>query len=85
MQAQVLRKRIRRHHALELSQDGGGAEGELVDRATKLATSSAEATPFEARQVSNDPEFENKAVVIGLSMKPSQYAAMFCVDEKGAI
>ena len=34
----------------------------------------------------NDPEFEEKAAdIIGLYLKPSLNAAVFCVDEKSAI
>lgn len=36
--------------------------------------------------VSNDPDFETKAVdAIGLSLEPPAHAAIFCVDEKTAI
>jgi hypothetical protein len=34
---------------------------------------------------STDPEFEEKAYVIGLYLKPPLNAAAFCVDEKSAI
>src|ERR1700723_3724730 len=35
--------------------------------------------------VSNDPQFEEKADIIGLYLNPPQHAAVFCVDEKTAI
>src|SRR5437667_3496790 len=41
---------------------------------------------LEHYQVSNDPDFEQKAAdIIGLYLQPPEHAAVFCVDEKTAI
>ena len=41
---------------------------------------------LERYQVSNDPDFEQKAAeIIGLYLQPPEHAAVFCVDEKTAI
>ena len=41
---------------------------------------------MERYMASDDPDFEAKAAdILGLYLKPPQHAAIFCVDEKGAI